>query len=181
MNRLYVLLLIALFPLAGGCRQPANTYQPATIRWVDGQACFSVADTDESWKTPPTIGAISVSQYMNDGWVELWGWTTPLSPPTTLGPNQCIPYGFLPAEETGGTVAPSPLVPGARYGVQINAQIPNLRPGGDHMVSRRYSRKFCLQPSASGAPTLIEVPQVRGETVWSVCEQPVTITSGPGG
>ena len=172
MNRLCAFLLIALFPLVGGCRQPANTYQQAAIRWVDGAACFSVADTEESWKTPPTIGAISVSQYINDAWIELWGWTTPLSPPTTLGPNQCIPYGHSPSAETGRAAVPT-LVPGARYGVEINAQIPNPRAGGDRMVSRRYSRQFCLWPTEGRVSPLVEVPRVRGELRWEVCGQPV--------
>lgn len=117
-------------------------------------------------------GAISVSEYINDSWIELWGWTTPLSPPTTLAPSQYIPYGHLPAEEAGGTAVPA-LVPGARYGVEINAQIPNPRAGGDRMVSRRYSRHFCLQPTAGGASPLVEVPRVRGELRWEVCGQPV--------
>lgn len=179
MNRRCAVLLVALFPLVGGCRQPANTYQQATIRWADGQACFSVADTDESRRTPPTVAAISVSEYGNGEWIRLWEAAAPLSPPTILAPHQCIPYGYRFLDEASGESVAQPLVVGGRYGVEINAQIPNPRAGGDRMVSRRYSRHFCLQPTAGGASSLVEVPRVRGELRWEVCGQPVA--GEPGG
>ncbi|MGH8075166.1 MAG: hypothetical protein ACREO4_14045 [Lysobacter sp.] len=178
MNRRCALLFAALFPLVGGCRQPANTYQQATIRWTDEQACFSVADTDESRRTPPTVAAISVSQFNDGQWVRLWVSAAPLSPPTTLAPRQCISYGHGFAGAAGkGSVAP-PLVAGGRYGVEINAQVPNPRAGGDRMVSRRYSGHFCLQSSGNGGSTLIEVPRVRGDLAWEVCGQPVAGEAG---
>ena len=162
-------LLSMLLPISGGCTTPRETYQAATVRWADGQACFSVADTPESRKTPPIIAAVTLSKQTPQGWLQLWSWVTPLSPPVTLNPSDCIPYGHPHAQGVKHPGKSTPLMPGERYGVQINAQVPNPQPGGDRMVTRRYSRHFCLQASDTGTPTIILVPRVKGELDWNAC------------
>lgn len=169
MTRMTFVFVALLLPLTGGCTTPSNTYQPATVRWVDGHACFSVADTPESRRTPPTVAAISVSRRGADGWVQLWNWVTPISPAVTLDPAHCIPYGHASDQPERQSSAPLPLTPGEHYGVQINAQIPNPQHGRDAFVSRRYSRHFCLLPSEAGTPAIILVPRIKGEVDWSVC------------
>lgn len=164
-----LLTLASLAPPPGFCSTPAKTYQSATVRWVDGSACFSVADTAESRKTPPTVAAISVSRRSADGWVQLWNWVTPNSPAVTLDPTHCIPYGHASDHHERQSSAPLSLIPGEHYGVQINAQIPNPQHGRDAFVSRRYSRHFCLLPPEAGTPTIILVPRIKGEVDWSVC------------
>ena len=169
MNLRCLLLCICVLPATGGCTQPVGMYQQAQVRIVDSQLCFAVADTGEARRTPPVLTAISVDRFTGSDWENVWHWITPLEPQVTLSPDQCIPFGSaLIAGGTSDFVAT--LQPGERYSVAINSQIVNPEPLGDPTVGRMYSRRFCLKPSASGAPTLIEVPQVRGETVWSVCE-----------
>lgn len=174
-----LLLCLAILPATGGCTQPVGMYQKAQVRIVGSQLCFAVADTDEARRTPPVLTAISVSRFTGSDWENVWRWITPLEPPVTVSPDQCIPFGSAPVAG-GSSDGVATLQPGERYGVSMNSQIVNPEPGGDPTVGRIYSQYFCLQPSVGGVPTLIEVPRVRGETVWNVCEQPVTSAPRPG-
>ena len=171
MRTSFLFLCLAVLPATGGCSQPAGMYQAAQVRVVDSQLCFAVADSDEARRTPPVLTAISVDRFTGSDWEHVWQWITPLEPPVTLTPDQCIPFGSaLVAGGSNDLVAT--LQPGERYGVAINSQIVNPEPGGDPTVGRIYSRHFCLQSSGGGGLTPTEVPRVRGELKWEVCGLP---------
>lgn len=165
------MLPLMLAPQVGGCTQPAGMYQDATIRIVDSRPCFSVVDSKEARKTPPTIAAISVSKFVDSKWKRIWSWITPLEPETTLRPDDCIPYGYRPANDPPQQ-APERLRPGERYDLSINAGIPNLSPRGDRTLGRMYGQYFCLRENAGGSQEVLLVPRSKGVTQWQLCDAP---------
>lgn len=164
--RLLAFAALAL-PHAGGCSQPPNMYQPAEVRLVAGTPCFSVPGTTETQRTAPIVAAVAVGEYTAAGPSHIWEWVTPLEPEVTLPPDTCIPFGH-PGSAMGPNGIP-PLLPGHRYHVSINSQIPSPSQQGDGMVGRMYSADFCLREDASGQPSLVMVPRSRGEAQWEVC------------
>jgi hypothetical protein len=144
-------------------------YQVAQVRMEQSHVCFSVNDGDEARQSPPTVAAISVERITESGWEAVWSLITPLSPPTTLHPADCIPFG---ADLAGGKVQWSGhrLQPGERYNVGINAQIANPAARGDPTLGRMYSRDFCLRARSGQQLEVILVPRAGGETQWRVCD-----------
>lgn len=165
-----VLLPMLLAPCVGGSTQPPGMYQPATIRITDSQLCFSVADSDETRRTPPILAAISVSEHLGSEWKKQWSWTTPLAPETILRPEDCIPYGYRPIDDPQDYPL-QPFRPGGRYHVSINSEIPNPARRGDRMVGRMYNVDFCVVRAAAGEVEAVIVPSSRGVTQWQVCDQ----------
>lgn len=166
-----VFLPLLLAPGVGGCTQPAGMYQDATIRIVDSRLCFSVADSKEARKTPPTIAAISVSKFVDSKWERIWGWITPLEPETTLHPDDCIPYGYRPVNDSQQQIYEQ-LRPGERYGLSINAGIPNPSRRGDRTLGRMYGQYFCLRENSDGSQEVLLVPAFKGVTQWQLCNVP---------
>lgn len=159
-----------LAPWVGGCTQPPGTYQHATIRMIDSQPCFSVADSDETRSAPPSLAAISLSEQVDSEWKKQWSWITPLAPETILRPDDCIPYGFRSADDPQDHPL-QPLRQGGRYHVSINSEIPNPARHGDRTVGRIYSLDFCVVPDAGGEVEAVIVPSSRGVTQWQICYQ----------
>ena len=159
-----------LAPCAGGCTQPPDLYQAATILIKESQLCFLVADRDETRRTPPSLAAISVSEQVGSEWKKRWSWITPLAPETILRPADCIPYGFRPIDDPQDHPS-QPLRQGGRYHVSINAEIPNPARRGDLMVGRMYSLDFCVVPNAAGEVEAVIVPSSRGVAQWQICYQ----------
>ncbi len=164
-----VLLPLLLAPCVGGCTQPPDMYQPATILIKESQLCFSVADSDETRRTPPILAAISVSEQVGSEWKKQWSWITPLAPETILRPDDCIPYGFRPIDAPQDHPL-QPLRQGGRYHVSINSEIPNPARRGDRMVGRKYSLDFCVVRNAAGEAEAVIVPSSRGVTQWQICD-----------
>ena len=175
MTRITLLVLAASLPFAAGCRQPAKMYQDAQVRIVDSQVCFSVSASEEAQRTPPTIAAISVSKYTENGGDTMWQWITPNKPSITLRPEDCIPYGYRGGEVVN-VGATSALRTGGRYHVAINSDIPNPATRGDRWLNRMYSRDFCLVSAPDGGMDVVLVPRSAGALQWSVCES--TTASG---
>lgn len=171
MTRITLLVLAAILPFAAGCRQPAGMYQDAQVRIVGSQVCFSVNASEEARRTPPTIAAISVSRYTENGGDTMWQWITPYKPPITLRPEDCIPYGYR-GREVADVGATSALRPGARYHVAINSDIPNPATRGDRWLNRMYSRDFCLVTAPDGGIDVVLVPRSAGAPQWSLCGSP---------
>lgn len=161
---------LVMLPLTGGCTQPSGMYQAAQVRIVDSRPCFTVVDSDESRRTRPVVGAVSVDRFNGSGWENVWGWITPLEPVVRLGPDQCIPFG-TPLVVGGSNHVREPLQPGERYHVAINSEIPNPLGLGDAMVGRMYGRDFCLVVDAGGQVAVVYVPKVAGRRQWEVCDQ----------
>lgn len=169
MKKSLLSLLLISIPITGGCTQPRGTYQHATVQWVGGTACFSVADTSESRRTPPTITAVTVSRFTGQDWVRQWQWVTPLTPPAILSPSDCIPYGYQPPSGAGLPDSFPVLRPGERYGVEIGGHVPNPSTRGDPTVSRSYDRQFCLEEPGAETMEVVLVPRIRGALDWSIC------------
>ena len=161
---------LIVLPATGGCTQPAGMYQKAQVRVVDSRPCFAVADSEESRRTPPVVGAVSVDRFTGSDWEYVWAWITPLDPVVRLGPDQCVPFG-TPLIAGGSNHVQALLQPGERYHVGINSQISNPSPVGDAMVGRMYGRDFCLGVDVGGEVAVVYVPTVAGERQWDVCEE----------
>ena len=166
-----LLLIVALIPSVGGCTHPPGTYQKATIRVSSSLPCFSVADSGESRRTPPTISAISVSKFLGSKWERIWSWITPLEPETTLHPDDCISYGYRPVNDSQQQISEQ-LRPGERYGLSINAGIPNPSRRGDRTLGRMYGQYFCLRENSDGSQEVLLVPAFKGVTQWQLCNVP---------
>lgn len=167
--KIWPLLFFLIFtPSIGGCTQPSGMYQKATIRVSNSQLCFSVADSWQARRTPPTIVAISVSKFVHSEWAQIWGWDAPLGPKATLHPDDCILYGERSADDASQQ-SPERLRPGERYDVSINSWIPNPSPRGDPKLGRMYGQYFCLRETTDSLTEVIEVPVVQGKTQWQLC------------
>lgn len=164
-----LLACLVLLPATGGCTQPAGMYQNAQVRIVDSQVCFTVADSGESRRTPPVVGAVWVDRFTGSDWERVWAWVTPLEPIFLLGPDQCVPFGTALVAGGSNQVHAS-LQAGERYHVAINSEIPNPSPVGDAMVGRMYGRDFCLVADAGGEMAVVYVATVAGHRQWGVCD-----------
>lgn len=172
MMRLCILFLVSALPLVGSCTQPRDTYQPAQIRIVSAQPCFTINDTEEARKSPPEIASVTVSKHNMGNSDMVWGVDlTAVTPHFILAPDQCMQYAAK-IPDAVDVKAPEPLKLGEHYSVSINAFIksPEGKPG--KVQNRRYLRDFCLSRAPDGSLEVIFIPGRSGKPTWEICTPP---------
>lgn len=170
MKRATVLLVGFLAPIVGGCTQPSDLYQRATVSLVDERLCVSVSTDSGRPSASIRLAGLTLSQ-MSGGRAEpIWDLDFTGAPkPFVITPGDCI----FPRTPHGEGVTEKLLrnpVPGDHYSLSIMGAVATGEPEGDGWSSRLYRENFCLKSGATGA-SVVSVPWGAGRPRWEVCDE----------
>lgn len=153
--------LLFLSSLIAGCGTAGERYQDATIRYLDGELCFSIGDSREARKLRPALSGVRLYERVSGMAVNIWESNYQgRDEDVRLSPNDCLPY-------SGGSPDPAPpLSQGKAYSVTIRADV-RL---DTRFTARWYSGYFCMVETENGLlPYQVEAGGQVGTPAWEAC------------
>ncbi|GAB2612954.1 hypothetical protein [Novilysobacter erysipheiresistens] len=169
MKRTTTLLAGLLLPLAGGCAQPSDLYQRATVVMVDEQICVSVAGDSGDRSRSTRVAGVTLSRVSGDRTEAVWELDfTGADEPFFLVPGKCLRPGAPHGDGVVEVLLETPVT-GVHYALSIMGTVPTDEPGGDGLATRLYRENFCLKQQTTSVTSIVPVPWGAGRPQWEVC------------
>ena len=164
-------LVLGVFPFLSSCSEP-HVYQWGRMTQIGELPCFSVADSEETRRTPPKLAALVIEGLKKGQRAQVvWNLTFVGEQEVQLPPTECIPYGDSSRGVKAWPDTAPPLQAGVVYTYSFNSDIPAAYADGS-LANRVYAGDFCLTRDSEGHATFHEIrwDEKAKKRHWEVCE-----------